>query len=48
MDIHDAQLDAISVQQLERALQYVNRELAAGKARPIVAEDEVINEKAEQ
>ncbi len=36
MEIHDAQLDACTVQQLERALDFVARELIAKRARAIV------------
>jgi hypothetical protein len=35
MEIHDAQLDAITMQQLERAVEYVTRVIKAGKARVI-------------
>ncbi len=35
MEVHDAQLDAITVQQLERALQYVHRVVRSGGARAI-------------
>lgn len=35
MDIHDAQMDNITVQQLERAVMYVGGVIRAGKARPI-------------
>lgn len=35
MEIHDAQLDAITMQQLERAVEYVTRVIKAGKARII-------------
>jgi hypothetical protein len=36
MEIHDAQLDACTVQQLERALDFVARELLAKRAKAIV------------
>jgi hypothetical protein len=36
MEIHDAQLDACTVQQLERALDFVAREITARRARAIV------------
>lgn len=35
MDIHDAQLDVITVQQLERSLAYVKRVVVSGGARAI-------------
>ena len=35
IDVHDAQLDAITVQQLERAVDYVHRVIRAGGARAI-------------
>jgi hypothetical protein len=35
LEIHDAQLDAITMQQLERAVEYVTRVIKAGKARII-------------
>lgn len=35
MDVHDAQLDAITVQQLERAVAYVQRVVKAGGARAV-------------
>lgn len=35
MDVHDAQLDAITMQQLERAIDYVTRVIRAGGARAI-------------
>lgn len=35
MEVHDAQLDAITMQQLERAIDYVTRVIRSGKARAI-------------
>lgn len=35
VDVHDAQLDAITMQQLERAIEYVTRVIKAGGARVI-------------
>ena len=36
MDIHDAQLEAITVQQLEQAVEYVKKVIRSGKARKII------------
>lgn len=35
MDVHDAQLDAITVKQLDQAVEYVRRVVRSGGARPI-------------
>ena len=36
MEIHDAQLDAATVLDIERALDLIEKEIRGGKARPIV------------
>lgn len=36
MEIHDAQLDAATVLDIERALELIEKEIRGGKARPIV------------
>jgi len=36
MDIHDAQLEAVTVQQLEQAVNYVKKVIRSGKARRII------------
>ena len=36
MEIHDAQLDTVTVQDMERAIETVEREFRSGHARPIV------------
>jgi hypothetical protein len=36
MQVHDAQLDQVTVQDMEKALEIIEREICGGKARPIV------------
>lgn len=39
MEIHDAQLDACTISELEKAMDIVNKEIHSNKARPIVIKE---------